>query len=207
MNRKLLGRVLLATAASLALAGVAHANITPVLTGGPTLVSPGVWQYTYTATLDSDQGMVNGSALAIYDFQGYVGGSATAPAGWVISTPNLAPDGLSANPLPGNSDDPGILDLVFTWNGGAFNNTAVHAPIDFVFTANSTLNGLAPDGYAGSGVINNGTRQGNQAINFGPVSVPATAVPEPATWAMMILGFGMVGYGLRLRRRSSPALA
>jgi hypothetical protein len=30
-------------------------------------------------------------------------------------------------------------------------------------------------------------------------------VPEPATWAMLILGFGMIGAGLRLRRR--PALA
>jgi hypothetical protein len=32
-------------------------------------------------------------------------------------------------------------------------------------------------------------------------------VPEPATWAMMILGFGMVGMGLRLRRREEPLLA
>jgi hypothetical protein len=33
-----------------------------------------------------------------------------------------------------------------------------------------------------------------------------TAVPEPATWAMMILGFAMVGAGLRLTRRSeTPA--
>jgi hypothetical protein len=33
------------------------------------------------------------------------------------------------------------------------------------------------------------------------------AVPEPATWAMMILGFGMVGMGLRLRRRPDTAIA
>lgn len=30
----------------------------------------------------------------------------------------------------------------------------------------------------------------------------ATAVPEPATWAMMLLGFGMVGFGLRRRQAS-----
>jgi hypothetical protein len=34
-----------------------------------------------------------------------------------------------------------------------------------------------------------------------------TGVPEPATWAMMILGFGMVGAGLRLRRRDELARA
>lgn len=28
----------------------------------------------------------------------------------------------------------------------------------------------------------------------------APAVPEPGTWAMMLLGFGMVGFGLRSRR-------
>jgi hypothetical protein len=30
-------------------------------------------------------------------------------------------------------------------------------------------------------------------------------VPEPATWAMMILGMGMVGLGLRMRRRNPLA--
>jgi uncharacterized repeat protein (TIGR03803 family) len=29
----------------------------------------------------------------------------------------------------------------------------------------------------------------------------SAAIPEPATWGMMIAGFGLVGAGLRLRRR------
>nr|WP_310523690.1 PEPxxWA-CTERM sorting domain-containing protein [Polymorphobacter sp.] len=39
----------------------------------------------------------------------------------------------------------------------------------------------------------------------GPFSVPfgilafASAVPEPATWTMMVLGFGLIGHGLRRR--------
>jgi hypothetical protein len=45
--------------------------------------------------------------------------------------------------------------------------------------------------------------------NNGPVlddlSLSITAVPEPATWAMMILGFGVIGGALRRRQR--PALA
>ena len=37
---------------------------------------------------------------------------------------------------------------------------------------------------------------------------PAVAVPEPATWAMMLIGFGAVGYSIRRRRRSGlPQLA
>ena len=41
----------------------------------------------------------------------------------------------------------------------------------------------------------------------GCVVINPLGVPEPATWAMMILGMGMVGMGLRLRRRSSDPLA
>ena len=37
-----------------------------------------------------------------------------------------------------------------------------------------------------------------------PVSV-AAAVPEPATWAMMLIGFGAVGVALRRRRRLAAA--
>jgi hypothetical protein len=36
--------------------------------------------------------------------------------------------------------------------------------------------------------------------------VRIAAVPEPATWAMMIAGFGAVGAGMRRQRRRSPAL-
>ena len=35
----------------------------------------------------------------------------------------------------------------------------------------------------------------------------AGAVPEPSTWAMLILGFGAVGAGMRLRRRDRGTLA
>jgi hypothetical protein len=34
----------------------------------------------------------------------------------------------------------------------------------------------------------------------------AAPVPEPGTWALMLFGFGAIGYGLRRRRRSSTAL-
>lgn len=39
-----------------------------------------------------------------------------------------------------------------------------------------------------------------QRANF----APAAAVPEPATWALMLLGFGVIGTSMRRRRRSSP---
>nr|WP_309644373.1 PEPxxWA-CTERM sorting domain-containing protein [Phenylobacterium sp.] len=36
--------------------------------------------------------------------------------------------------------------------------------------------------------------------------IPAAAVPEPATWAMMIVGFGLVGGAVRQRRRTAQAV-
>ena len=40
---------------------------------------------------------------------------------------------------------------------------------------------------------------------LGDVINPNSGVPETATWGMMILGFGMVGMGLRLRRKTAAA--
>jgi hypothetical protein len=47
------------------------------------------------------------------------------------------------------------------------------------------------------------TAQGRQITSF---SASAAAVPEPGTWAMMIIGFGALGYSLRRRRRHSGML-
>src|SRR5205085_8436811 len=56
-------------------------------------------------------------------------------------------------------------------------------------------------------VINSSVElQAVRQVRVGDV-VSFNVVPEPATWAMMILGMGMVGMGLRLRRRSSDPLA
>lgn len=42
---------------------------------------------------------------------------------------------------------------------------------------------------------------------FASVGGQTGAVPEPSTWAMMLIGFGAVGYGLRKRGSRSLALA
>lgn len=43
------------------------------------------------------------------------------------------------------------------------------------------------------------TAQGNQISSFSAAAISAP-VPEPGTWALMLLGFGAVGYSLRRRR-------
>jgi len=46
---------------------------------------------------------------------------------------------------------------------------------------------------------------GNRENNFGGVSLSITAVPEPATWAMLIIGFASAGLALRRRRAAVAA--
>ena len=46
----------------------------------------------------------------------------------------------------------------------------------------------------------------NQPAYFALDNISLSAVPEPATWAMMIGGFGMVGGAMR-RRRSSATVS
>jgi hypothetical protein len=40
-------------------------------------------------------------------------------------------------------------------------------------------------------------------VTFGSVTPPTGAVPEPGTWAMMLMGFGAVGTAMRRRRRQA----
>ena len=90
--------------------------------------------------------------------------------------------------------------------------------IDGVSTGESFTNGAgaiwySPDAWGGDGFtvtgsIRVGTGQGNNSasgINFKVGDfTPNSVVPEPATWGLLIAGFGLVGASMRRRR---PAAA
>ena len=50
----------------------------------------------------------------------------------------------------------------------------------------------------------NGDNSGAGSLG-GSITIRQAAVPEPSTWAMMLLGFGAVGFAMR--RRRTPGLA
>lgn len=66
------------------------------------------------------------------------------------------------------------------------------------------LGGFAFDTFRITNVT--GTRFYADNLRFGSVSIGG-AVPEPATWALFILGFGVVGGTMRARRRVSVSYA
>ena len=55
-----------------------------------------------------------------------------------------------------------------------------------------------PEGWTGNGIVSDsvGTPAGD---NF--TASLGAAVPEPATWGLMILGFGAIGGAMRVQRR------
>ncbi|WP_309606575.1 PEPxxWA-CTERM sorting domain-containing protein [Phenylobacterium sp.] len=186
-----------AAAAVIGFAGAAHANITPVLTG--VTAEGSLFRYTYQITLDSDQGFIFGSKIAIFDFAGFAGGLTTSNPTFAAGT-ELFTSGLLTPPA--FTDDPTITNLTMTWMDGAFHNTGGPFPeTQFTLSALSKYKTTRFDGYTATAVKNNGLTVGQATNNVGPVTVPFSAgVPEPASWAMLIVGFGGIGGLMRGRR-------
>jgi len=198
--------VLLATAA-FSLATAAHASVIPVLDSVTPVGSE--FEFSYAGTLAGDQGLVDGSELVIFDFSGYVLGS-ISPG---IYGPDLIAFTENTSTLPppfGEDDDPLIPNLVFKWVGAPFNASGgPFADVDFAgLTARSIFGATRLDGFTALTVTNNGAATGKPASNTGFVGVPdGIVVPEPASWALLILGFGGVGAALRTRKRLQRAVA
>jgi hypothetical protein len=76
------------------------------------------------------------------------------------------------------------------------NNSDVHyySPFDFGsgFTATSVVFSVGPNN--------------DNSMGLGEVSFFGGAVPEPASWAMMVAGFGLAGAAMRRRARSALSL-
>lgn len=88
----------------------------------------------------------------------------------------------------------GSLSDSFTHTGGTNANLA------WVFYSNSFTAGSASTTLT----FTNTAGATNEGVFLDAVSV--TAVPEPSTWAMLILGFGLLGGAMR-RRSQAPAFA
>lgn len=192
-------KLLLAMCASFAFSSAASAAIIPTL---DSVTADGTdWLFSYSGTLAGDQGLVAGSKLIIYDFTGYIPGSIDSG----IYSANLAASVEFTSvmlPPPSDTDDPLIPNLVFTWTGAPFNASGgPFADVSFAgLTAKSVFSQVRNDGFSAMAVTNNGSATGDPSFNSGRVGVPS-AVPEPATWALMIAGFGFAGTALRARRR------
>jgi hypothetical protein len=196
-------RLIIAATALCGLASTASAAIAPVL-DTVTLVGT-EYEFSYSGTLSGDVGLVEDDLLIIYDFAGYVAGSISA--GIYAADVDVSTELTSALAPIGFDDDPTLANLVFRWSGGPFNASAgPFADVDFAgLTARSIYSGTVLDGYVAQTTINNGAATGQKEFNMGAVAVPeGVVIPEPTTWALMILGFGLAGAALRGRPQVVP---
>jgi hypothetical protein len=69
---------------------------------------------------------------------------------------------------------------------------------NFFFAATDSLQSIRQISFSSSGGGFADVRQ----VRVGPAAM-TTAVPEPGTWAMMLVGFGAMGVAMRRRRRDA----
>ena len=148
------------------------------------------------------------SSLTAYDYDDeFIGTSA------IIPDSTCGGGGCATGGGPQWYAKVGNFSVTFTAtvSGGLYNGQ----PVFSVFSPNNNATGgfvgwegLDPNGYSESPLydVHTGVVTGDLAfINLGLPSV--SAAPEPATWAMMIGGFGLAGGSLRRRRSKAFALS
>lgn len=94
-----------------------------------------------------------------------------------------------------------VIDPVVAMTGALTNNLSAFnaGPVQFSFDASALLNTMPIDVSFGEGTIINTGSSAMFTLDYESV------IPEPATWALMILGFGLVGVAARRRKASVPA--
>lgn len=97
------------------------------------------------------------------------------------------------------------LDLAISWYSGASNaNVLINGnPLAITNSLATYTLGLTNV----SSVTITGLDTADGYLSADNLVYSNSAVPEPSTWAMMLVGFGMVGYGLRSRRKPSVRVA
>ena len=158
-------------------------------------------EYVFTFT---GQSSISGSGtLVTSDTINGVGGYTITSISGIFN--NTAISGLLNNPNQPNFSS----NATFTWDNNLFPaNPFKFNRYGLGFTAGSTqyniydaaADGASPPNGFPYGLLTNPS----SGQSFGRFSI--TPVPEPATWAMMIVGFGIVGFAMRARRATSTTV-
>lgn len=145
----------------------------------------------------------NGSALV-----GNGTGSFSNLNGLLANISDISLAGFVANPYQQNPflSFGGASNIVFNFSNALVTRSPLGTSVTITGKGTFT-NGIAADASAGTFSLATSSQNGlSSDVKFtftSNASAVTAAVPEPGTWAMMLLGFGMVGAAVRNRRRSS----
>lgn len=209
-------KLIVATVASL-LAIASAPSVSAAVTVGNPAVAADVVDSCVVCTFVINQGFgVGGLSLSTYDF--YANNAATitpfvASRNDVGTTANFTVTGIGTQrnaALGVNTFDFATvagtnLTSVNSYFGFAYDNGGVVA---FDYSSPTATSGtfVGPANYFPSLGTTFSSQFASQpdnsydALNARTYSINATAVPEPSTWALMLAGFGMVGFALRRRK-------
>ncbi len=199
-----------------------------ILAGTVALATPACAATVVVDLSDATQGTVvtgDGASFA----QGFATGPlALAPSGTiglVSFDPGVSPRSNSLLSPPALAGDLAILfdggvladSLTFTsgfWNGGSLTATGydlagnITGSTSFSETDGYALLNLTGIGnFAGVLFSNNTDPAGLRFQNFSYSTVSVGAVPEPGTWVLLVLGFGLIGATMRRRQMQTVRYA
>jgi len=149
---------------------------------------------------------VNGTALI-----GNAQGSFAGLNGMIASIADIALLGNVANPYTTNPfiQFGSASNIVFSFDNASVTRSPLGTSVTITGMGMFT-NGNAADATAGTFSLATASQNGLSSdvkFTFTSNASAVAAVPEPGTWAMMLVGFAMVGAAVRKRRTAVAAIA
>jgi hypothetical protein len=148
----------------------------------------------------------NGAPLTAYESQGI-----SVHAGTFTYSYDLL--NLCCNNTSPQAGVPSILQLWYTAPGGGTSQILINSTVTTDASGFSHVSGTfdvaQPGGVIRLGLVDNSTDAGGNDFGVDNLTLDQTAgsIPEPASWALMMLGFGGLGSVLRSQRRRQAVAA